>query len=111
MLFLVFLKVPRDSLDLKYIFAMPLSIKLSLDKFYYFFLFGPNPNLLFTKSIEFGLSLCYFFPLLVDVGNPGVWVFAPDVQNRNTNIFAQVIESLLLEQCRLALIALTVIVI
>ena len=77
---------------------MPLCIKLRLNKFNDFLLLGSNSNLLFAKPIQFSLPFSDLFSLLVDVRYPGVWIFAPDIQDRDTNIFTQIIESLLLKQ-------------
>lgn len=103
---MIFGKICRGDLNLKYIFFVPLSIKLSLNELNYFFLFCLYANLLFSKSIEFGLFFGYLFSLFVDILYSCIRILIPNIQYRDTNISPQIVKCLLLKENSLLLIML-----
>jgi hypothetical protein len=46
----------------------------------------------------------YLFSLLAGINNPSIWVFIPDIQDRNTDISTQIIECFLSEKYYLVFI-------
>ncbi len=71
---------------IKDISAVPLIVKLLLDELNYSFLFGLDACLLFSKAVEFGLSVSNLFSICVKVLDPAKGIFIPNIQKGNENV-------------------------
>lgn len=91
---IAFLHLISD-IELEHISFVPLAVTLTLDQLDNLLLFGLDASLFFFESIKLGMPLSYLFSLLAGIDDPSIWIFIPDIQNRDADIPAKIVKSLL----------------
>lgn len=86
--------VGDGGVDVENISFMPFSVKLLFDQLDNLLLFSFDSSLFLSESIEFCLFFCYFFAICVHVLQSAVWIFVPDVKNRDEDVSSEVEESI-----------------
>lgn len=78
--------VSDGCIEIEDISLMPFSVKLLLDQLDYLLLFCFDSSLFLPESIELGLLLCYFLAIGVHVLEATVWIFVPNVEDRDEDV-------------------------
>lgn len=71
------------SIDIEDISLVPFSVKLLFDQLNNHLLFCFDSSLLLPESVELSLLLCYLLAISVHVLQPAVWIFVPNVKDRD----------------------------
>lgn len=94
-------------IELKNISFMPLVIALWFYELYNPLLFSLYSCLLLSKPVQLSMLFSNLLPVIAYIYDSRIRIFIPNIQNGNTDIFAQVIKDLLSKKRNFFLIMLT----